>query len=54
MRRLRISAISYLNTGDNGTTLNAFSTLPSAGAAYDARVRGMVAMVMTLQRSQEQ
>jgi len=47
-------AISYLNTGDNGTTVSTFANLLSAPATYDARIRGMVSLLMTLQRFQEQ
>jgi uncharacterized protein (DUF1800 family) len=50
-------AIQFLDTADDGTTPSAFSNLtPSSvgGSAYDTRVRGMVAMLMSLQRFQEQ
>jgi len=52
----RTSAVSFLNTLDNGVTPSAFSALSMAGnpAPYDIRVRGMVAMLLTLQRFQEQ
>ena len=46
-------AINYLNTADNGTS-NLFSTLSNTGGTYNTRVRGMVSMLMTLQRFQEQ
>ncbi|MCI0744608.1 MAG: DUF1800 family protein [Verrucomicrobia subdivision 3 bacterium] len=49
----RDSAINFLNTGDNGAT-SLFSSLGNTTTAYDTRVRGMVAMLMTLQRFQEQ
>ena len=53
----RSVAVQFLDTADNGTTPSAFNALtPSstAGSAYDTRVRGMVAMLMSLQRFQEQ
>ena len=53
----RTAAINFLNTSDDGLSASLFSALtPSATAAnaYDTRVRGMVAMLMTLQRFQEQ
>lgn len=53
----RQTAVWYLNTANNGTTASAFSSLDPNGAAngpYDQRVRGMVAMLMTFPRFQEQ
>jgi hypothetical protein len=53
----RQDAIDFLNTSDDGQGSSAFSLLtPSNTAAtpYDTRVRAMVAMLMTLQRFQEQ
>lgn len=53
----RQTAVWYLNTANNGTTASAFNTLDPNGAAnapYDQRVRGMVAMLMTFPRFQEQ
>ncbi len=47
-------AIQYLNTADDGVTPSLFSALGSSTSAYDLRVRGMVAMLMTFQRFQEQ
>jgi hypothetical protein len=49
----RSLAITFLNQADNGTA-NAFNLLATTSATYDTRVRGMVAMLMTLQRFQEQ
>jgi hypothetical protein len=46
-------AIEFLNTADNGTA-NVFTSLSNTSATYDTRVRGMVAMLMTMQRFQEQ
>lgn len=48
----RAAAVNFLNTADNGTTASAFSGL--TGTTYDNRVRGMVSMLMTFQRFQEQ
>jgi uncharacterized protein (DUF1800 family) len=53
----RVIAVNYLNTADDGVTASPFSELtPStaAGTTYDNRVRGLVAMLMSLQRFQEQ
>jgi uncharacterized protein (DUF1800 family) len=47
-------AVSYLNTADDGTTASAFSALVDTTTNYDYRVRGMVAMLMTFPRFQEQ
>ncbi|MBI3853723.1 MAG: DUF1800 family protein [Verrucomicrobia bacterium] len=47
----RTAAINFLNTADDGTTPSAFTTGLSS---YDTRVRGMVSMLMTFQRFQEQ
>lgn len=49
-------AVNFLNTADNGTA-SSFSSLPvigTPGTLADYRVRGMVGMLMTLQRFQEQ
>jgi hypothetical protein len=48
----RTAAVNFLNTADNGTTASAFSGL--TGTTYDTRVRGMVGMLMTFDRFQEQ
>jgi hypothetical protein len=48
----RQSAIRFLNTADDGLTPSEFLGLNAA--TRDTRVRGMVAMLMTLQRFQEQ
>ncbi len=50
----RQAAINFLNTADNGTTASLFSSLGNTTTTYDTRVRGMVAMLMTFQRFQEQ
>jgi uncharacterized protein (DUF1800 family) len=47
----RDAGIKFLNTEDNGITASTFST---GLGAYDIRVRGLVAMLMSLQRFQEQ
>ena len=50
----RISAVSFLNTGDDGTTLSLFRGQSTVGTTYDTRVRGLVSLLMTTQRFQEQ
>ena len=53
----RSAAIDWLNTDNDGVTASAFNALtPSAvaGSAYDTRVRGMVGMLMALDRFHEQ
>ena len=57
LEHYRRVAVNFLDYADNGTTPSSFSDLtPSAtgGSAYDTRVRGMVAMLMSLQRFEEQ
>jgi hypothetical protein len=57
LEHYRRVAINFLDYADNGTTPSSFSDLtPSAagGSPYDTRVRGMVAMLMSLQRFEEQ
>ena len=49
----RTLALNFLNTADDGVTPSLFSTGLSA-AVRDTRVRGLVSMLMTLQRFQEQ
>lgn len=51
---LRTVAINFLNTADNGVTPSPFSGLSNTSTGYDTRVRGMVSMLMTLPRFQEQ
>ena len=46
-------AIEFLNTADNGAA-SLLTSLSNTSATYDTRVRGMVAMLMTMQRFQEQ
>jgi uncharacterized protein (DUF1800 family) len=50
----RSQAVSYLNTADDGVAGSPLSTLVDTSTTYDNRVRGMVAMLMTFQRFQEQ
>ena len=50
----RLSAINFLNTGDDGVTGSLFSGLGNTSSTYDTRVRGLVALLMTTQRFQEQ
>lgn len=48
----RSAAANFLNTADNGTTSSTFSS--QNAATQDTRVRGMVSMLMTFDRFQEQ
>jgi uncharacterized protein (DUF1800 family) len=52
----RASAISFLNTANDGVTPSPFSSLAMTGnpSPYETRLRGMVATLMTFQRFQEQ
>jgi len=50
----QLNAVAFLDSSDDGTQSSPFSLLDPAGAPYDTRVRAMVAMLMTLQRFQEQ
>ena len=50
----RTGAIRFLNTADDGTTAAPFAGLSPSSTAYDSRVRGMVALLLTLPRFQEQ
>jgi uncharacterized protein (DUF1800 family) len=50
----RLSAINFLNTGDDGVSSSPFANLGNTSTTYDTRLRGMVAMLMTLPRFQEQ
>ena len=57
LEHYRRVAVNFLDTADNGTASSPFNALPpssAAGNAYDTRVRGMVAMLMSLQRFEEQ
>jgi uncharacterized protein (DUF1800 family) len=59
LNQYRTAAINFLNTSDNGLSSAAFNTASQTGTsstppAYDTRVRGMVAMLLTFQRFQEQ
>lgn len=48
----REAGINFLNTADNGTSSSPFNTLNAANT--DTRLRGLVSMLMTLPRFQEQ
>jgi hypothetical protein len=50
----RNAAVTFLNTDDAGTASSPFSGLGNTTTPYDTRVRGMVSMLMTTQRFQEQ
>jgi hypothetical protein len=47
-------AIQFLNTADNGTTASDFSRLVPGTKEYDGRVRGLVALLLSTPRFQEQ
>jgi uncharacterized protein (DUF1800 family) len=50
-------AVNFLNTADDGVSSSVFNNLAvssSAGSVYDNRLRGMVAMLLTFQRFQDQ
>ncbi|MCI0365697.1 MAG: DUF1800 domain-containing protein, partial [Phycisphaerales bacterium] len=49
----RAAAVRFLNTADDGVTPDLLRS-GMAAATYDTRIRGMVAMLMTFQRFQEQ
>ena len=48
------AAINFLNTADDGVASSPFNILSNTGPTYDTRVRGMVSMLMTSPRFQEQ
>jgi hypothetical protein len=50
----RNAAVNYLNTADDGVTASVFSGLGNTSGTYENRVRGLVAMLMSFQRFQEQ
>jgi hypothetical protein len=50
----RTAAINFLNSSDDGVFFSSFGSLSHTSAAYNNRVRGMVAMLMSSQRFQEQ
>jgi hypothetical protein len=50
----RNAAVTFLNTSDDGTAASLLSTLGNTTTTYDTRVRGMVSLLMTTQRFQEQ
>jgi uncharacterized protein (DUF1800 family) len=51
---LRSLAVNYLNSADTGNSASPLANLQVATAAYDTRVRGLVAFLLTTQRFQEQ
>lgn len=53
---LRLAAVNFLNDGsaDSSPNTTPFATLAHTSANYDTRVRGMVAMLMTQPRFQDQ
>jgi uncharacterized protein (DUF1800 family) len=50
----RTVAIDFLNTGDDGKAASPLTGVPSTGTSYDNRIRGLVALLLTSQRFQEQ
>ncbi len=52
----RTAAINYLNTDDNGlaSPFSSLSVSATAGSTYDNRLRGVVAMLLTMARFHEQ
>jgi uncharacterized protein (DUF1800 family) len=56
LENYRQNAAYFLNTANSGTAASSFATISTTGSPspYDIRVRGMVAMLMTLPRFQEQ
>lgn len=50
----RTLAVQFLNAADDGVTVSPFSGLAVGTSAYDLRVRGMVAFLMSTQRFHEQ
>jgi uncharacterized protein (DUF1800 family) len=51
---IRAAAIGYLNTADNGATTSLLSDLSDTSATYELRVRGLIAMLLSTARFQEQ
>lgn len=54
LERYRAIAQAFLDTADDGVTSSPYRLLTLGSAAQDTRLRGMTAMLMTLQRFQEQ
>ena len=54
LQAYRTGAESFLNTADDGVTSSPFRLLTPGTTAHDNRIRGMAAMLLTLQRFQEQ
>lgn len=50
----RTVGIGFLNTGDNGIASSPFANLVPGSRDYDGRVRGLVALLMSTPRFQEQ
>lgn len=47
-------AVDFLNADDSGNTASPFADLAPGSSGYDLRLRGMVALLMSTQRFQEQ
>jgi hypothetical protein len=54
LEHYRAAANEFLNSSDDGALNSPFSALSPNSPVYDQRVRGMVAMLMSFQRFQEQ
>ncbi len=54
LREYRALGIGFLNTANNGTTPSDFSALAPGTKDYDSRVRGLVALLLSSPRFQEQ
>ena len=50
----RESALRFLNTADDGVAPSLFEKLSPGTAAYETRIRGVVAMLLSFARFQEQ
>ena len=50
----RAISVNFLNTSDNGRNPSPFAALTPGSTEYDLRVRGLVALLLTTQRFQEQ
>ncbi|MBL9176046.1 MAG: DUF1800 family protein [Verrucomicrobiales bacterium] len=50
----RAIAVQFLDTGDDGKTSSPLASLNPGSSAYDLRIRGLAALLLTTQRFQEQ
>lgn len=54
LQAYREVALQFLNTADDGVTASPFANLSPGGTAHDQRLRGLVGLLMSTQRFQEQ